>query len=273
MNLHEDALEILQRTSRTFYIPISCLPSELQAAVASAYLCMRAIDEIEDHPDLHRSIKVKLLQTISFCLQAQRADANVLDELSVSLDRQSLSLAEVTIRIGEWAKLAPEAIAPRICDATAAMADRMANWVSCNWEVNTEVDLDRYTFGVAGAVGLLLSDLWAWYDGTQTNRAHAVGFGRGLQAVNILRNRNDDLVRGVNFFPVGWNTETMQRYARRNLVLADTYTQSLPKGPALVFCQIPLALAHATLDILAEGKEKLSRSDVVAVIEEVTSSK
>ena len=40
---------MLEETSRTFYIPISRLPGGLQQAVGSAYLCLRAIDEIEDH--------------------------------------------------------------------------------------------------------------------------------------------------------------------------------------------------------------------------------
>ena len=52
MDLCADALDILKENSRTFYIPISRLPPGLQEAVASAYLCMRAIDETEDHPDL-----------------------------------------------------------------------------------------------------------------------------------------------------------------------------------------------------------------------------
>jgi farnesyl-diphosphate farnesyltransferase len=149
------------------------------------------------------------------------------------------------------------------------MADRMAYWADNNWTIKTESDLDRYTFSVAGAVGLLLSDLWAWYDGTQTNRMQAVGFGRGLQAVNILRNHTDDLVRGVDFYPEGWSKDAMQAYARRNLALADAYTNALPEGPALMFCQIPLLLAHGTLDALSNGKEKLSRSDVLALIEQV----
>ena len=272
MDLCGDALEILKQTSRTFYIPISRLPLGLQEAVASAYLCMRAIDEIEDHPGLSNAIKVKLLQTISLSLQAA-VDNRVPDDLSVALSTEHSQLAEVSIRIGEWAQLAPAAIAPRIWDATAAMADRMAYWAACNWEINTEADLDRYTFGVAGAVGLLLSDLWAWYDGTQTNRTHALGFGRGLQAVNILRNHNEDLTRGVNFFPRGWSADDLQRYARRNLALADAYTNALPRGPALDFCQIPLALGYATLDVLAVGQEKLSRSAVVALIQQVTSGK
>ena len=233
MDLRREALEILKETSRTFYIPISRLPSGLQEAVASAYLCMRAIDEIEDHPDLDNHTKAELLQTISFSLQAM-VDGFAVNDLSVALSRHPSPLPEVTIRIGEWALLGSEAIAPRIWDATAAMADRMA------------------------------------YDGTSTNRTHAIGFGRGLQVVNILRNRREDLTRGVDFFPDGWGKEDMQMYARRNLSLADAYTKALPSGPALDFCQIPLTLAYATLNVMALGEPKLSRSAVMGLIEQVT---
>ena len=269
MDLRQDALEILKETSRTFYIPIVRLPSGLQEAVASAYLCMRAIDEIEDHPELDNFTKARLLRNISLTLQAA-VDGFAVDDFSEALETDQSSLAEVTLRMREWALLAPASIAPRIWDAIAAMADRMAYWADNNWIIHTESDLDRYTFGVAGAVGLLLSDLWAWYDGTQTNRTHAIGFGRGLQAVNILRNHSEDMGRGVNFFPDGWSADDLQQYARRNLALADAYTQSLPKGPALDFCQIPLTLGHATLDILLQGEAKLSRSAVTALIAQVS---
>lgn len=272
MDLRRDALEILKETSRTFYIPISQLPPGLQEAVTSAYLCMRAIDEIEDHADLDNSTKAKLLRSISQTLQAG-VDGFAVDAFVAGFGSYQTVLPEVTLRVREWAILAPETIAPRIWDATAAMSDRMARWAECNWQIQTEADLDRYTFGVAGAVGLILSDLWAWYDGTQTNRTEAIGFGRGLQAVNILRNHSEDLQRGVDFYPTGWTNEQMHTYARRNLALADAYINALPIGPALGFCQIPLTLAHGTLEALANGKEKLSRSDVMALISRVTNLK
>ncbi|MEH2161647.1 MAG: phytoene/squalene synthase family protein [Nostoc sp.] len=270
MDLRRDALQILKETSRTFYIPINLLPPGLQEAVASAYLCMRAIDEIEDHPGLDNATKAKLLRTISLTLQAG-VDGFAVDAFFAGFSGYENTLEEVTIRIREWSLLAPETIAPRIWDATAAMADRMAYWAETNWKIYTESDLDRYTFGVAGAVGLLLSDLWTWYDGTPTNRTQAIGFGRSLQAVNILRNHTEDLGRGVDFFPEGWSAADMQEYARRNLALAEAYTKNLPTGPALDFCQIPLTLANGTLDALANGKEKLSRSDVFALIEQLIS--
>jgi farnesyl-diphosphate farnesyltransferase len=267
MNLCQDGLEMLKETSRTFYIPISRLPSGLQEAVASAYLCMRAIDDIEDHAALDNKTKAKLLKAISLTLQASDGQIN-LNDFAIALSSHQAVLPEVSLRIGEWASLAPASIAPRIWDATAAMSDRMADWALDNWTIQTEADLNRYTFSVAGAVGLMLSDLWAWYDGTPTNRTEAIGFGRGLQAVNILRNHTDDLARGVEFFPTGWGNTELQAYARRNLVLADAYTKALPAGAALEFCKIPLALAHATLDVMAMGQVKLSRSQVMALTEQ-----
>ncbi|MBF2067624.1 MAG: phytoene/squalene synthase family protein [Calothrix sp. C42_A2020_038] len=272
MDLRTDALELLKETSRTFYIPIARLPRGLQEAVASAYLCMRAIDQIEDDLELDNQTKSKLLRRVSLTLQAG-VDGFAVDAFADEFFGYENKLPEVTLRLREWLILAPETIAPRIWDATAAMSDRMAYWAERNWTIDDESDLDRYTFGVAGAVGLLLSDLWAWYDGTQTNRTLAIGFGRGLQAVNIIRNHNEDLTRGVTFLPKGWDADKMQAYARRNLSLADAYNASLPpNSPALDFCQIPLTLAYGTLEAIAHGKEKLSRSDVVALLNQFIGS-
>lgn len=229
MNLRNRGLETLKQTSRTFYIPIARLPGELQDAVASAYLCMRAIDEIEDTPDLDNQTKAQLLRSVSLRLQ-EITDVDSYSRIGTDLERYSAVLPEVSMCIGDWASLAPESIAPRICDATAAMADRMAYWAEQNWKISTEADLDRYTFSVAGAVGLLLSDLWSWYDGTVTNRTQAIAFGRGLQAVNIVRNQGEDIQRGVSFIPDGWTNRDVQDYARLQLKQASLYIDSLPNG-------------------------------------------
>ncbi len=273
MNLQNRALETLKQTSRTFYIPIVRLPGELQDAVASAYLCMRAIDEIEDTPDLDNHTKAELLRGISQRMQ-EVTDAEAYARIGADLACYSNVLPEVSLCVGDWASLAPDTIAPRIWDATAAMADRMAYWAEHNWTISTEADLDRYTFSVAGAVGLLLSDLWGWYDDTKTNRQYAIAFGRGLQAVNIVRNQREDSQRGVSFIPQGWTNGDVQNYARRQLKQADLYVEALPKGsPALSFCQIPYILAKGTLDAIALGKPKLSRYDVLNLVEKATDVK
>jgi farnesyl-diphosphate farnesyltransferase len=255
---------MLRQTSRTFYFSIIDLPSGLYEAVASAYLSLRAIDEIEDHPLLDKPAKTRLLLEISS--NCRRSGAHRDDGLSSALDAYRDELPEVTNRLVEWLTLAPKTVAPHICYASEAMARRMAYWVDNGWLIKTKADLDSYTFSVAGAVGLLLSDLWTWYDGTLTDKEYAIGFGRGLQAVNILRNRVEDLARGADFFPDGWAEDDLRHYAEHNLSLADAYVESLLPGPARDFCRLPLALAYATLDALARGERKLSRMDVFEIV-------
>ncbi|MBW4440011.1 MAG: phytoene/squalene synthase family protein [Plectolyngbya sp. WJT66-NPBG17] len=270
MNLNKSALDLLKETSRTFYIPISRLPSGLQEAVASAYLCMRAIDQIEDHPDLDNAVKARMLRQISLVLQAGDRGFTA-EDFRLVFASELAHLEEVTLRLDEWLSYAPSDIAPRIWEAISTMSDRMAHWADCNWAIETETELDQYTFSVAASVGLLLSDLWSWYDGTKTDRMEAVGFGRGLQSVNILRNHGEDFTRGVTFYPKGWTNDQMQAYSRRQLELANAYVGSLPAtSPALDFCRIILMLAHATLEAMEHGAEKLTRSEVMELVQQVT---
>jgi farnesyl-diphosphate farnesyltransferase len=270
MTLPDDAWRVLHETSRTFFLPIRQLPPGLREAIASAYLCMRAIDEIEDHPHLEHKDKISLLRQVSQHLQAQTSVEDLPPDafLNCFVPHQAC-LPEVTRRLADWVCLAPQEIAPRIWEATAAMADRMAGWVEDGWRVQSEADLDRYTYGVAGATGVLLCDLWAWARGEQLHRAAAIQFGRGLQAVNILRNRPEDLARGVDFFPTGWTQEQMCQYARSQLMHAEVYALTLPSAPFEALIHIPLALASATLDALARGETKLSRSAVLRILEQI----
>ncbi len=194
MTHQSDILRVLKETSRTFFIPIVRLPVRLQETIGAAYLCMRAIDEIEDHPALDNQAKASILHGLSWALQAQLAsddpaNASLLE--AVFLPYRKI-LPEVTLRISDWLSHVPQGIAPRVWDATIAMADRMAYWVENNWLIRTEADLNSYTFSVAGAVGLLICDIWTWFDGSQIDRLAAIHFGRGLQSVNILRNREED---------------------------------------------------------------------------------
>lgn len=266
----KNELEVLKETSRTFYIPIVKLVEGVKEAVASAYLCLRAIDEIEDHPTIPNDVKARMLREVSLICTTYSADSTV-ESLTPAYETEKEHrdlLPEVSIRIGEWIMYAPASIRGRIVDATSGMSDRMATWAERNWKCETERDLDAYTFAVAGAVGLLLSDIWAWWDGTKTDRDLAIGFGRGLQSVNILRNKDEDAERGVTFYPKGWTVDDMQAYATRNLAAATRYIKDLKAGsPALIFCRIPYNLAVATCNTLKSGKEKLSREEVVKICE------
>jgi farnesyl-diphosphate farnesyltransferase len=84
------------------------------------------------------------------------------------------------------------------------MADRMKFWAERNWRIDNEEDLDVYTMAVAGAVGLVLCEIWDWFESTKTDRNLAIAYGRCLQSVNILRNNQEDSQRGVSFYPANW---------------------------------------------------------------------
>ncbi|GGG70788.1 hypothetical protein GCM10010918_27770 [Paenibacillus radicis (ex Gao et al. 2016)] len=261
-----DAMSMLQKTSRTFYIPITRLTPGLKEAVSSAYLCMRAIDEIEDHEELADALKAKLLYEIQDALLAP----NMAEAVEHTFAPYAHQLPEVSLRLVEWVQLCPETARDTVIRYTAKMSKEMAEWVEVQWQIRTEADLDRYTYSVAGMVGELLSELWLWNDGTVTDREKAVAFGRGLQAVNILRNQSEDQQRGVNFFPEGWDSKDMIKYTKRNLKVADAYIAELNKGPARDFCKIPLQLAHATTKLIAAGGSKLTRDAVLKIVNKIS---
>ena len=262
------ALRVLQETSRSFFIPINSMPSILRTAVTSAYLCLRAVDEVEDHALLDSGKKIEILSSLSWCLQTADNEYITQNLQSQFQDFKGI-LPEVTIDIGKWLMLAPKSIGPRIWNDTSVMADRMAEWVRREWEIESPEDLDRYTFMVAGSVGLLLSDIWNWYDGTQSDRSLAVAYGKGLQTVNILLNQDEDLSRGVDFFPNGWKHEDMIDYASEHLALAAEYVAELPSGPIEYACRIPLTLALAAIEALKKGERKLTRSDVARLLSQL----
>jgi farnesyl-diphosphate farnesyltransferase len=262
----KDAISVLKETSRTFYIPITFLQKELKHTVASAYLVFRAIDEIEDHQELDNDEKYKILMQIRDLFQQPFNNEKYLCIFGPLKDR----MPEVTIRLEEWLQACPKDTLPIVMNAAREMAFGMAKWAKANWQIRTREDLDDYTYYVAGLVGVMLSNLWEYCAGVKTDSELAIGYGRGLQAVNILRNEKEDLVeRGVSFVPDGWTRKELFDYADENLAKADEYMKSLNKRSILLFCRLPLALAHKTLAALKEGREKITRAEVEQTVEEV----
>ena len=268
--LEKEAMHVLKETSRTFYIPITLLKRQLRLTVGSAYLCMRAIDEIEDHDTMDADIKESLLRETKQLLLEEGAFNK--DAYEMMVQPYKSDLPEVTIRLGDWLDICPDGIVRKVREATAEMAGGMADWVKKDWVIETKEDLDNYTYYVAGLVGVMLSDIWKWYDGTETDYDLAIGFGRGLQAVNILRNQHEDYAeRGVRFIPEGWTRDDVFDYARENLDLAKQYMKDIKTRNIYLFCKIPLALAERTLKAMEDGKEKMSRQEVEEVVEKIKS--
>ncbi len=266
--LEKEAMKVLKETSRTFYIPITLLKRDLKLTVGSAYLCMRAIDEIEDHEEMKADIKADLLrQTRDLLTSEKEFDKHTYEELVKPYESE---LPEVTLRLADWIEVCPDGIKTSVRTYTAEMAGGMADWVEKDWEIHTKEDLDDYTYYVAGLVGVMLSDIWKWYDNTETDYDLAIGFGRGLQAVNILRNQHEDYAeRGVRFIPDDWTRDDVFAYADDNLAKADAYLEDIETRNIRLFCKIPLGLAKSTLKTMLKGHEKMTRKEVETLVEEI----
>lgn len=264
--LYKEAMKVLKETSRTFYIPITFLKNDLKMSVAAAYLVMRAVDEIEDHEKLSNDVKFDLLTATSELLK----DTFNAEAYEALLAPYADQLPEVSLRLADWLTFCPEGSRKIVQASTSEMSLGMAKWAKANWQVHTREDLDDYTYYVAGLVGTMLSELWSWGANIQTDRDLAIGYGRGLQAVNILRNQHEDMdERGVSFVPDSWTREDLFAYAEENLAKADLYMKDINKRSVLLFCRLPLALAHKTLKAMQDGREKMTRAEVEKTVEEV----
>ena len=260
--LQKEAFRVLGETSRTFIIPIKQLGPGLQEAVSSAYLSMRAIDEIEDHHTLPKPSKIELLESISAMLTEGFDE----QQYQQAVEPYRTYLPEVSLRLGDWLKLSPDHTRGTVSKYTATMAKGMAEWVAKDWKISNKEGLDDYTYYVAGLVGVMLSELWELYGECKIHPDQSIAFGRGLQLVNIISNRNEDLERGVDFYPSGWKFEDMINYARQNLKVADAYTKKIKVNSIYNFCRIPLDLAFGTLEAIESGKSKLNRASVLKIV-------
>lgn len=261
----KEAMRVLKDTSRTFYIPINFLKKDLKHTVASAYLVFRAIDEIEDHELLSNEVKHDLLMELSDLFKKPFSEEDYLRIIAPVKEQ----LPEVSVRLYEWIEACPEGARPIVMETAVEMAYGMGKWAQRNWQVHTKEDLDEYTYYVAGIVGLFLSKTWHWSYGQETDDELALGFGRGLQVVNILRNQEEDLTeRGVSFVPDDWTRDDLFAYAEENLAKADAYIETLDEKSTIMFCRLPLVFAHKSLAAMKEGREKMSRAEVEQTVEE-----
>ena len=262
----KDAMRVLKETSRTFYIPITFLKADLKYSVASAYLVLRAIDEIEDHESIQNTTKFDLLMQLSELFKRTFTQEEYCDIIAPVKEQ----LPEVSIRLVDWIQACPEGSRSLMMETASEMAFGMAKWAKENWQVHTKEDLDDYTYYVAGCVGVYLSKLWNWSYGQETNEELAIEFGRGLQIVNILRNQKEDKEeRGVSFVPDDWSRDQLFAYADENLAQADAYIETLNEKSTILFCRLPLAFAHKSLADMKKGEKKMSRAEVEQTVKEV----
>ena len=159
--------------------------------------------------------------------------------------------------------------------------------------IETESELLRYCYRVAGTVGLLMCDVLHVYD--TRARAHAIDLGIAMQLTNIARDVKEDSELGRCYIPALWfgelkptsvkkqsplQTSSIKKAAKRLLRLADSYYESgklgirfLPpraqhgiRRAALLYREIGVVIAERDYDVYRERVfVNLSRKLLVAI--------
>lgn len=294
--------DLLRTASRTFAIGIERLPGVLCEATTIAYLLLRVSDYLEDNEEMETDQKVSLLNLWVNVLR-EEADVETLTSYFTDANTQNPDAIvaqhskEILLQLRSLPYAVQEIIARHVIHCTLGMA----RWTQIGPNVADEKEMDDYMFEVAGRVGYLITQLFAWYSHTIRRKEREImplarEFGLGLQTVNIIRGLREDFERGWVYVPkiflseMGltkeqlFDTENRERAlqvldmltdkAERHLHEALKYVKSLPwwQHGIRLGCIFPLMFAIRTLAVcrrnaqVFESEAKITRADVKKIV-------
>ena len=229
---------LLKRVSRSFYLTLRLPPAAVREPISLAYLLARYTDTEADGAVTDAEKE----------LLARRGELE--RQLAASPDRDLIETVWRIIRDGQ------QFDRERFSEGAPPLSDG---------------ELDRYTYLVAGCVGEFWTRICARrLPGFATRPEEemitlGVNFGKGLQLVNILRDRHADRRLGRVYVPDGRLVDTLA-LARRHLQDAERYAVAVKPFRLRVATALPLLLARETLDLVEKQPDaprvKVERSRV-----------
>ena len=307
--MSDDLLTCLLRdVSRSFYLTMRMLPGPVRRQISLAYLLARATDTIADTELADVPCRLQALAAFRERIlgrgNAPLPLAQLRGNQGLPAERVLLERCEECLRLLLRLDEADRRLVRGVLDVIisgqeldlerfgAATADQIA-------ALQTEEDLNDYTYRVAGCVGefwtrMCAAHLWseAALDIESLTR-QGVRFGKGLQLVNILRDIPQDLRKGRCYVPAQSLTATglapndllsaenesrfrpaydsLLALAAGHLAAGWEYTGNLPKGRARLrlACAWPVLIGARTLGKLAREnvldatrRVKISRPEV-----------
>lgn len=206
----------LRDVSRSFYLTLRVLPAAIRPQISLAYLLARMTDTIADTEIVPLDLRLKALQALRTRIlgtttapldvgelarqqgsPAERALLERVEEILTALARLSAADRQ---RIRDVLSVITSGQELDLQRFAGAGAGRIVS-------LQTDADLDDYTYRVAGCVGEFWTKMCrahlfptAPLDDTVL-LSHGVRFGKGLQLVNILRDLPRDLCQGRCYLP------------------------------------------------------------------------
>lgn len=312
---------ILRGVSRSIFLTLQVAPRRTRRQLAIAYLFCRAADTIADTSLCSRSARLESLRRLQEALEPssdagkwqpeeqQRIVGDLAPAQSVPQERELLLrldecfAALATLEADDRARirrLVGTLSQGMVLDLERFPAEESGELAA----LETEAELDLYTYYVAGCVGAFWTELQVAHipalKGWDLEEKSAAGirFGKGLQLTNILRDARKDFAIGRCYFPrsrleqEGLRLEDLRRdtetqplgrlfraYLQPTLEHYESgwrYTLAIPRRvPRLrLACAWPLLLGLRTLALLAESDDpyaagshrKISRREVRAIL-------
>ncbi len=208
--------DLLKATSRSFYLTLRVLPACVRPQIGLAYLLARTTDTIADTGIVPLAQRLDALQKLRERILGQNSAPLNFGELArhQALPAEQTLLEKVEDSLAQLQTLSPadlKLVRNVLITIISGQELDLRRFAGASAEkiiaLETEVELEDYTYRVAGCVG----GFW-----TKICRAHlfpkaklddellmanGIRFGKGLQLVNILRDLPADLRNGRCYLP------------------------------------------------------------------------
>lgn len=223
-------LEILKRSSRSFYLTLKFLPQSVRSTIGIAYQLARIADTLSDNAQWTRDLRNQYLLAFKNSISdpskqfyIDEKDLNILEPLDKSILQTSPFARDFLDVFDEYNKSAVKAVVLTLISGMEKDMSYFANNSNNISSLNTIDDLDEYTYLVAGCVG----EFWTkvceynipmeWPD-SEKQIVLGVNYGKALQLTNILRDISKDAKMGRCYLP----NEQMTMY---NCQAVDVFKQ------------------------------------------------
>ncbi len=278
--------ELLKAVSRSFYLTIYWLPAEMRPGVALGYLLARATDSVADTSTSESSLREFVLQGMgrSIAGTATPEETQELLELLAGemADAQPSESERTLLRsFGECLKVLDSFPSEQQACIRKVLHTIIEGqlWDITYFRNRTSVESDEdtvlYTYRVAGCVGEFWTELGYAAMGERFCASSlredmteaGIRYGRGLQLINILRDEQEDEVRGRSYLC----SERGKWMNRAEYYMNDglDYCRRLRSMRLRFASMLPALIGRKTIALLRrarpeEGRVKIPRRAVYA---------
>jgi len=286
---------ILKSVSRSFYLTISFLPRPLREPVSLAYLLARATDTIADTATVPATIRLTTLREFARVISGELDFDAVAEALQDFAAQQSDPHERTLIEnlrecIERLAKLDPtdrediRRLLQTIVRGQELDVRRFGDPAVVT-SLRTGAELEEYTYLVAGCVGDFWTKLGFRHMRTFASRSPeemtklGIEYGKGLQLINILRDRGADAAAGRGYLPAEElaTTPVAQVFANwlakseEKIIAGIDYCLALTNWRVRFATALPALIGARTIALLGaagtgERKIKVPRKEVRRIL-------